>query len=153
MLWMCGKPPGMRYSDSQGSEYLTMNREARLQELLRTWHRLREEGRVATPRELCHDCPELEPALARMLTADDDDAAVPEVVLTDFDPDAEIKMLAAIVYPHSSLPEHQVTELVRAMPAHERVALMKAYIGDRSNRRHKPKRNQGSTGDWTSATT
>ena len=69
-----------------------------------------------------------------------DDAAVPEVVLTDFDPDAEIKMLAAIVYPHSSLPEHQVTELVRAMAAHERVALMKAYIGDRSNRRHKPGR-------------
>jgi hypothetical protein len=62
------------------------------------------------------------------------------VQLVDFDPDAENKLLAAICYPLSHLPESQLLERVRTLGATERLALMKAYIGDRENRRHKPGR-------------
>lgn len=62
------------------------------------------------------------------------------VELVDFDPDAENKLLAAICYPHSNLPEHQIVERVQAMAPGERLALMRAYIGERENRRHRPGR-------------
>ncbi len=64
----------------------------------------------------------------------------PEVALVDFDPDAEDNLLAAICYSHSSLPEEQILARVRNFSVDERVALFKAYIGERSNRRHKPGR-------------
>lgn len=65
---------------------------------------------------------------------------VDEVELVDFDPDAERKLLAAICYPHSTLSETQLLARVDALGADERVALLRAYVGDRSNRRHKPGR-------------
>lgn len=65
---------------------------------------------------------------------------VSEVSLVDYDPEAEDKLLAAICYPHASMPESQLLDRVRALGADERVALFKAYIGERSNRRHKPGR-------------
>jgi len=64
----------------------------------------------------------------------------PEVALTDFDPDAEEKLLAAICYSHSALPEHQLLERVRRLGVDERIALIRAYVGERENRRHKPGR-------------
>jgi thymidylate synthase ThyX len=64
----------------------------------------------------------------------------PAVVLTDFDPDGEEKLLAAVCYPHTNLPEDQILARVRRLSADERVALLRAYVGDRSNRRHKPGR-------------
>ena len=63
-----------------------------------------------------------------------------EVTLVDFDPDAEDDILAAICYPHSSLPEEQIRERVRGLGVDERVALLRAYVGERTNRRHKPGR-------------
>ena len=48
--------------------------------------------------------------------------------------------LAAICYPHTRLPEAQLLERVRALPADDRVALVRAYVGERTNRRHKPGR-------------
>jgi thymidylate synthase ThyX len=63
-----------------------------------------------------------------------------EVTLVDWDPDGEDKVLAAICYPHTDLPEWQLLERVRRLPADDRVALMHAYVGDRTNRRHKPGR-------------
>jgi thymidylate synthase ThyX len=63
-----------------------------------------------------------------------------EVTLVDFDPDAEDKLLAAICYSHSHLPETTLIERVRTLGADERVALLRAYVGERSNRRHKPGR-------------
>jgi thymidylate synthase ThyX len=62
------------------------------------------------------------------------------VELVDFDPDAEDKLLTAICYPHSNLPEHQIAERVRQLSADERAALVRAYVGTRENRRHKPGR-------------
>jgi thymidylate synthase ThyX len=63
-----------------------------------------------------------------------------EVTLIDFDPDGELKVLAAMCYPHTNLPEQQVIDRVARMSQAERVALMRAYVGDRTNRRHKPGR-------------
>ncbi|HEX5614575.1 MAG TPA: FAD-dependent thymidylate synthase [Acidimicrobiia bacterium] len=65
---------------------------------------------------------------------------VDEVTLVDWDPDGEDKVLAAICYPHTHLPEHQLLERVRALSADERLALLSGYVGARSNRRHKPGR-------------
>ena len=64
----------------------------------------------------------------------------PEVQLVDFDPDAELKLVAAICYSHSNLPESTLIERARAMTADERIALVRAYVGERGNRRHKPGR-------------
>jgi thymidylate synthase ThyX len=66
--------------------------------------------------------------------------ATAEVELVDFDPEAEDKILAAICYPHASLPESQLLERVRLLGVDERIALMRAYVGERENRRHKPGR-------------
>jgi thymidylate synthase ThyX len=62
------------------------------------------------------------------------------VTLTDFDPDGEDKLITAICYSHTNLPEHQIMERVRRMSHTERVAILKAYIGERENRRHRPGR-------------
>ena len=64
----------------------------------------------------------------------------PGVTLVDFDPEGEDKVLAAIAYPHTSLPEDQVLARVRTLGADERVAILRAYVGERANRRHKPGR-------------
>jgi len=63
-----------------------------------------------------------------------------EVTLTDFDPDGECKVVAAALYAVSSLPDDQLLSLARRMSASERTALLRSYVGDRSNRRHKPGR-------------
>ena len=62
------------------------------------------------------------------------------VTLVDFDPDAEDKLIAALCYPHLQLPESQIIERVRALSVDDRAALLRAYVGDRENRRHKPGR-------------
>ena len=63
-----------------------------------------------------------------------------EVELVDWDPEAEDKILAAICYSHSTLPETQLLERVRGLGIDERVSLLRAYVGERENRRHKPGR-------------
>jgi thymidylate synthase ThyX len=78
--------------------------------------------------------------LVRSLFGDTPVDVAAEVELVDFDPDAEDKILAAICYPHSSLPEHQLVDRVQRLGLDERVALMRSYVGDRENRRHKPGR-------------
>jgi hypothetical protein len=64
----------------------------------------------------------------------------PSVTLVDWDPDAEDKLLAAICYSHANLPEQALLDRVRRLGADDRVALIRAYVGDRQNRRHKPGR-------------
>ena len=63
-----------------------------------------------------------------------------EVTLTDFDPDGEIKIVAAALYAVSDLPDDQLFAVARRMPAEDRASVLRAYIGDRTNRRHKPGR-------------
>jgi thymidylate synthase ThyX len=64
----------------------------------------------------------------------------PEVILTDFDFDGEIKVVAAALYPFSDLPDDQLLAIARRMTHEERRALLSAYVGKRTNRRHKPGR-------------
>ena len=63
------------------------------------------------------------------------------VTLTDFDPAGEDKVLAAMCYPYLNLPEEEIAATCRgARPEDDRRALFEAYVGDRSNRRHRPGR-------------
>ncbi len=64
----------------------------------------------------------------------------PAVSLTDFDPDAEVHLVAAMLYPFTHVSEREVEARVRAMSVEERLTVVRAYSGDRTNRRHKPGR-------------
>jgi len=63
-----------------------------------------------------------------------------EVTLTDFDPEGEVKVAAAALYASSTLPDDQLLAAARRMTPDERAKLLRAYSGDRTNRRHKPGR-------------
>jgi thymidylate synthase ThyX len=63
-----------------------------------------------------------------------------EVTLTDFDPDGETKVIASALYAVSHLPDDQLMALARTLTPDVRGAVLRAYVGDRANRRHKPGR-------------
>ena len=65
---------------------------------------------------------------------------VPEVELTDWDPDGETKVAAAALYAYTDLPDGQLLELARNMPYEEKASVIRTYAGERMNRRHKPGR-------------
>lgn len=67
-------------------------------------------------------------------------ADVSEVSLTDFDPEGELKVVAAALYARSSLPDAQLLAVARSLGDAERAAVLAAYVGERRNRRHKPGR-------------
>ena len=62
------------------------------------------------------------------------------VELVDFDPAGEEKMIAAMLYPHTWLPERTVLERVEGMSQDQRLSVARAYCGTRENRRHRPGR-------------
>ena len=62
------------------------------------------------------------------------------VTLTDYDPLGEEKVIAAAMYASSDLPDDRLQSLAHTMSPHERDAVLRAYIGERGNRRHKPGR-------------
>lgn len=64
----------------------------------------------------------------------------PEVRLVDWTPDADITLVVGMLYPHTDLPEPQLRDRVAAMTADERARVVRAYAGERANRRHKPGR-------------
>ena len=64
----------------------------------------------------------------------------PEVTLVEYDPDAELKIAAAALYSVTDAPDDVLLAHVRALPTDDRERLFAAYIGDRSNRRHRPGR-------------
>jgi thymidylate synthase ThyX len=68
------------------------------------------------------------------------EVATPDVTLTDWDPDGETKVLVAIVHAHSRLPEATCARRVAALGADDRLTLLRAYVGERTNRRHRPGR-------------
>ncbi len=78
--------------------------------------------------------------IADRLLGGADPEPAPEVTLVDFDPDAEVKAVASMLYAHSDLPETQIEARVRAMSVDDRISVFRAYAGDRTNRRHKPGR-------------
>ena len=80
------------------------------------------------------------PALAAEITAGVEAETRDEVTLTDFDPDGELKVVAAALYASTDLPDNQLLAMARAMSREERLECSPAYAGDRTNRRHKPGR-------------
>jgi thymidylate synthase ThyX len=66
--------------------------------------------------------------------------ARPEVTLTDWDPEGELKVAAAVMYASSALPDDQLLEVARTMTPEQRRDLLTASVGARGNRRHKPGR-------------
>ena len=79
-------------------------------------------------------------AVARELLADAVPAERSEVTLADYDPDGEIKVVAAALYAASGLPDDQLLTLARRLSADDRVRVLRAYAGGRANRRHRPGR-------------
>jgi thymidylate synthase ThyX len=63
-----------------------------------------------------------------------------EVKLVEWDPDGETKVAAAALYAVSDLPDDQLLEYARSLPAEDRANLIRAAVGPRTNRRHKPGR-------------
>jgi thymidylate synthase ThyX len=63
-----------------------------------------------------------------------------EVTLSDYDPEGETKVVSAALYAASSLPDDQLRAIAARMGADDRVRLLRAYVGDRLNRRHRPGR-------------
>ena len=63
-----------------------------------------------------------------------------DVVLTEFDPDGEIKVVAAVLYPASGLPYERLLAAARAMTVEERARVLRTSVGTRENRRHRPGR-------------
>ena len=72
-------------------------------------------------------------------SADEPDEG-PAVQLLDWDPDGEVKLVANMLYSHAHVAEAVLEQRVRAMTTEERLAVIRAYVGERSNRRHKPGR-------------
>ena len=62
------------------------------------------------------------------------------VALTGFDPQAEVRMIAAMLYPYTHVSEDQIQRRVELMSDAERMAVVQTYVGERNNRRHKPGR-------------
>ncbi|PYN48790.1 MAG: thymidylate synthase [Candidatus Rokuibacteriota bacterium] len=89
---------------------------------------------------------EMREVAGRLLQADSAAEKAPsaaledEVTLTDFDPDGEVKVVAAALYAVSGRPDAELLDVARAMTPDERNAVMAAYVGKRRNRRHRPGR-------------
>jgi thymidylate synthase ThyX len=77
---------------------------------------------------------------ARHVIGSAEAAPRPEVVLSDFDPDGEVKVVAAALYAVTDLPDDQLLAIARRLSGEERHGVLRAYVGRRSNRRHKPGR-------------
>ncbi len=92
------------------------------------WSRYLAECREATTREA-----------ARLLAGIEPEGRE-DVTLTDFDPEGEVKVVAAALYAVSDLPDDQLLAVARRLSPEDRAAVLRAYVGERANRRHKPGR-------------
>jgi thymidylate synthase ThyX len=64
----------------------------------------------------------------------------PSVRLVEFDEAGEDKVLTAIAYPLLGVGESEVAQRVARLDDGERARLLSAYVGERTNRRHRPGR-------------
>jgi thymidylate synthase ThyX len=73
-------------------------------------------------------------------------AGAPSVALVDWDPDGEVKTIAAMLYSYTDLSETALQAKVDAMSLDERLEVIRTYAGERTNRRHRPGRALERTG-------
>ncbi len=66
--------------------------------------------------------------------------AAAEVTLADFDPDGEVKVVAAALYAASDRSDRALQAIARALTPEQRADVLRAYVGTRKNRRHRPGR-------------
>jgi thymidylate synthase ThyX len=78
--------------------------------------------------------------LAARLTAGATPTRQDEVTLTDFDPDGEVKIVAAALYAGSALADADAMNAAKRLSPAERTEVLRTYAGARTNRRHKPGR-------------
>jgi len=69
-----------------------------------------------------------------------------KVTLVRYDPDAVERVVAAILYPASDWPKTAILARVQSLSDEEKAHIIRAYVGDRRNRRHKPGRAFEATG-------
>jgi thymidylate synthase ThyX len=79
-------------------------------------------------------------AMAESILTNEEGEPRAEVTLTGFDPDGETKVVAAALYAVSALPDDELIRIVRRMPPDKRATVLRTYVGDRTNRRHRPGR-------------
>jgi thymidylate synthase ThyX len=79
-------------------------------------------------------------AIAAALLEDSAPEPRPEVTLTDFDADGEVRVVAAALYAVSDLPDDHLMQVARCLSVEDRAAVLRAYVGARTNRRHRPGR-------------
>jgi thymidylate synthase ThyX len=99
----------------------------------------REDRGVAWSRYMHATAARVRDGVARILPQRHDETA-PYVRLTEHDADGETKVVASAIYPHADITDEQVLAIAQRLSADERAALLRAYIGERTNRRHKPGR-------------
>ncbi len=63
-----------------------------------------------------------------------------EVQLVEWDPDAELRIIAGALYPYSHRSDEELLSVASRMSEEDRRRLIRAYVGNRTNRRHKPGR-------------
>jgi thymidylate synthase ThyX len=76
--------------------------------------------------------------LASSAAAEEEPAG--EVTLTDFDPDGEVKVVAAALYAASDRSDRALQAIARALTPQQRAEILRSYVGTRKNRRHRPGR-------------
>lgn len=64
----------------------------------------------------------------------------PHLDLVKWDSEAEVKVVAAMLFPYSQLPMRNLIKLVKSMDEEKRKKIIKEYLNRRTNRRHKPGR-------------
>ncbi len=62
------------------------------------------------------------------------------VRLVSYDPEGEARILEAVIFANSSVTNAEAVRRVKAMSNDDRASLMRTYVGDRQNRRHRPGR-------------
>ncbi|MGH9120459.1 MAG: FAD-dependent thymidylate synthase [Acidimicrobiales bacterium] len=67
-------------------------------------------------------------------------ASPPQVTLVDWDPDAEVKVVAAALYPYSDRSEEELARAAQVMSDGQRLEVLRRYAGERTNRRYRPGR-------------
>ena len=64
----------------------------------------------------------------------------PAVTVVDYEPAAEDKIVAALLYPHSQLPLEELRHAVAGMPAAQKLAIVQAHLDGRVSRHRRPGR-------------
>jgi len=84
--------------------------------------------------------------IASLWPSEPDNEKDERVRLVDFDPAGEDRVLEAVVFANSTMSHEEASRRVASLTSDERRTLFTTYVGDRSNRRHRPGRALERTG-------